>query len=371
MKSLKHGLVALALLLLSLICTPIKASELSYNRIIFFGDSLSDNGNLYNRLFGYVPESPPYYKGRFTNGETWAELVAAHFQKLYQVKSENYAVAGTTAVFHNPFDSYLPYTLGDEIDNFLVRWFFDDKDKNLYIIWIGGNDYIAGDSDVQQRTTTVIKSIQTNIETLIAHGGKQFLLMNLPDLAKSPAGKSSPNMQYISDLTTTHNKKLADLTITLKNKYPQINVQLFDVYSGFIELIQNPEKYNQLYQTQINNPHDACWKGGYRVRSMTDHQINELTAKIEAKLKAESHSQNSRSESSKKAIHEQAVKLANHVLNTPDLAVAYEVSTEAARGETACVNPQNYVFWDKMHPSAAVHTIFSARMIEFISQYFR
>ena len=254
-------------------------------------------------------------------------------------------MAGTTAVYHSPFDSYLPYTLTDEIDNFLLRWLFNDKDQNLYIIWIGGNDYIAGDSDIDARTSDVIKSIKNNVETLIQHGGKHFLLMNLPDLSKSPAGQSSVNRQNISDLTITHNKKLALLITELQNKHREINIHLFDVFTGFNELIQNPEKYNLLFQTKITNPFDACWRGGYRTRGLADDQQAELTAKIEAKLKQEGHLRRSNTLDTAKAQHAEAVTIADHILNTLDLAVAYDVSKQLAEGETACVNPENYVFW--------------------------
>ncbi len=43
----------------------VYAAQYPFNDLIFFGDSLSDNGNLYNRTFGYIPKSPPYYEGRF------------------------------------------------------------------------------------------------------------------------------------------------------------------------------------------------------------------------------------------------------------------------------------------------------------------
>jgi outer membrane lipase/esterase len=40
-----------------------------------FGDSLSDRGRLHDLTFGRVPKSPPYWKGRFSDGPVWAEHV--------------------------------------------------------------------------------------------------------------------------------------------------------------------------------------------------------------------------------------------------------------------------------------------------------
>ena len=44
-----------------------------WDDLILFGDSLTDTGNAY-RDWG-TPESPPYFGGRFTNGNVWLEGV--------------------------------------------------------------------------------------------------------------------------------------------------------------------------------------------------------------------------------------------------------------------------------------------------------
>ena len=46
--------------------------------IVVFGDSLSDNGNLYEIMKHQLPQSPPYYKGRFSNGPVWVEHLILH-----------------------------------------------------------------------------------------------------------------------------------------------------------------------------------------------------------------------------------------------------------------------------------------------------
>jgi outer membrane lipase/esterase len=47
----------------------------TYSRVVVFGDSLTDNGNLFRLTGGREPASPPYFQGRFSNGPTFVELL--------------------------------------------------------------------------------------------------------------------------------------------------------------------------------------------------------------------------------------------------------------------------------------------------------
>ena len=51
-----------------------KAQDFNFDNVISFGDSLSDNGNAFAISAGAVPP-PPYFNGRFSNGPTWVELL--------------------------------------------------------------------------------------------------------------------------------------------------------------------------------------------------------------------------------------------------------------------------------------------------------
>lgn len=51
------------------------ASAQTYGRLVVFGDSLSDNGNLYAASGNTAPASPPYFQGRFSNGPVFTELL--------------------------------------------------------------------------------------------------------------------------------------------------------------------------------------------------------------------------------------------------------------------------------------------------------
>ncbi len=53
-----------------------------FSRIVMFGDSLSDTGKMYGKMRGYLPSSPPYYQGRFSNGPVWLERLTQPFPGL-------------------------------------------------------------------------------------------------------------------------------------------------------------------------------------------------------------------------------------------------------------------------------------------------
>ena len=66
---------ALAALTLAAVSTAGAAGAQTYNRLVVFGDSLSDNGNLFAATGGTNPTSPPYFQGRFSNGPVFTELL--------------------------------------------------------------------------------------------------------------------------------------------------------------------------------------------------------------------------------------------------------------------------------------------------------
>ena len=47
------------------------------NNLLVFGDSLSDMGNAKNSVLN-VPDVPPYWQGRFSNGQVWIEYVSQY-----------------------------------------------------------------------------------------------------------------------------------------------------------------------------------------------------------------------------------------------------------------------------------------------------
>ncbi len=69
----RQYLVRICVLLTALFALSSVALAGSFDGVVVYGDSLSDNGNLYGAI-GFPP--PPYYMGRFSNGPVAAEYLA-------------------------------------------------------------------------------------------------------------------------------------------------------------------------------------------------------------------------------------------------------------------------------------------------------
>jgi phospholipase/lecithinase/hemolysin len=303
-------------------------TKIDYDKIVFFGDSLTDNGNLYKTFLSVMPKSPPYFEGQFSNGPVWSEKVAAYFQQQKNdLIYENEAVGGETVVWHNPFDGYLPYMLSQSIDDYYLKSGSEDRSHTLFIFWLGANDYLSGAENVDEITTNVSQKIQEVIENLIDNGGKNFLILNLPDMSKTPFGKSSPLAANLFALVTMHNEKLAQTITQLQRDHADVNIRSFDIFAFFNKLMNDVDSINQQYHTHITNTQNACWSGSY--------VPNE--------------------------------KLSHSVAHVPDLAIAYQVGESFRHDETACNNPDDYLFWDQVHPTTVVHEILAQAIVLHLS----
>jgi phospholipase/lecithinase/hemolysin len=81
---MKKQFVQAGFFLLPLIL-PIKANAANittFDQLYVFGDSLSDPGNLYNASGRTRPLSPPYNDGRFSNGPLWVETLGDKLNNL-------------------------------------------------------------------------------------------------------------------------------------------------------------------------------------------------------------------------------------------------------------------------------------------------
>jgi phospholipase/lecithinase/hemolysin len=361
-----HFLVATVIAMYSI--TMYAGQGHPFDNIIFFGDSLTDNGNLYGVDFGFLPKSPPYYQGRFSNATVWSDNIANYFYNKNHTSTINYAIGGESVVLHNPLGGYLPYTLTESIYSYLGHNVFNlHKEKTLFVIWIGANDYLSGPDHADELTTSVVDTIKAAIENLIYHGAMNFLIVNMPDLAKIPYCREEGINKAVSVLTALHNEKLSAAIANIQDSYKEVNIHLYDVNALFTTLLVTPDVLNAKYHTHISNTVTACWMGGYSLREARVNEemiYQQLVERMQSQLKLRLKLKAIRSAAEKNF---DAKEFAHHIATTPALREAYVTTERAAMGVTPCVDPDSRVFWDRVHPTAVVHNLLSNEITAFIN----
>jgi len=213
--------------------------------IVSFGDSLSDVGNDYIGSTGAVPQSPPYFQGRFSNGPIWLDYLAKDLGVPAPTASlaggSDYAFGGAQT---GPGSSNF---LGNPVPNIdtQIGWYFlghnTPSPNQLFTIWGGANDALFGSSPNPQ---TSVANIAQEVTMLANAGAKQFLIPNLPPLNLIPyaASLTAAQVQGLAQFTLGFNYLLG---LELPQLQQSLGVQIhsMDVNSLFNQIVANPAKY--------------------------------------------------------------------------------------------------------------------------------
>lgn len=260
------------LMVLVFACSAVNAASLK--NMVVFGDSLSDNGNLYEYMHHEIPQSPPYFNGRFSNGPVWVERLAeVYFPGQGASHLTDYAFGGA-GVSENPEDDDTLFTLKREIDSYLLAHQDRADSKSLFIVWIGANNYFAIPEDVEGSVALVNEGIKHSLQRLSAAGAKHILILNLPDLGKIPAARMFDAEAMLSNLAAHHNQALAVTVHDLQQNYKATAWLYYDVNELFNDMLTNPQHYG------FSNTQDTC----YTVD--VDEASSQSILKIARRLKA-------------------------------------------------------------------------------------
>ena len=226
-------------------CGALTTSAVTLNQIVVFGDSLSDNGNLYEYMHHQLPLSPPYYKGRFSNGPVWIELLT---QKYYPETANDhlldYAFGGSGVEGEDDEPDDTLFTLSREVDSYLFAHQDKASDQTLYAIWIGANNYFSLPDDFDYSINNVMWGIHSNIDHLISKGAKYILVMNLPNLGQVPIAKEMDAVDALTYCSTHHNQVLEENVTKWRKQYPDVKLILVDVSTDFADMIIHPDAHN-------------------------------------------------------------------------------------------------------------------------------
>lgn len=289
------------------------ASASGIDAIYAFGDSLTDAGNIYSAVG--IPASPPYYNGEFSNGPVWVEDLAASLGLPALTPSRlggtDYAYgSGETAPESFNISNVATDILGPtgqlaQYQQFLTSTGTSVDPNALYTIWIGSNDLVdiaaTDPGNAAADTATVVANIDTTINDLALMGAKNFMILTVPDLGKTPAASSEgPGAEaFLSSLS-------AGLDTTLVNGSAALSLPSLVSLAGTDGINLKVLNTYALLDSIILSP------ATYGLTNVTNECIS---------------------------------------TNPPD------ITGPAPLNYTECSNPNSYLFWDYEHPTAAGHAI--------------
>jgi phospholipase/lecithinase/hemolysin len=238
-----------------------------------FGDSLSDAGNFYLMSSLTSPLSPPYSRGRYSNGPTWAEQLAVRLRlpKLEPsiAHGTDYAIGGATTgttAAHTATDVDLP----SQYSNFVAATPVPVAGA-LYTLEIGANDMDAirttpgiTQAEAFAGADQVITNIIDFIKQIRAGGMTNLLLLNLPDESTQPASAhlTSPQAELLSNVDQYFNTNLFARVTTLATS-DKFNLWTLDLYTLNETIVTN---YLRLGFTNATAP---CWTGSFTANDGT------------------------------------------------------------------------------------------------------
>jgi outer membrane lipase/esterase len=240
------------------------ASAQTYGRLVVFGDSLSDNGNLY--AISGQPTSPPYFQGRFSNGPVFTELLGFNAGRYTAgapvTGSVNYAFGGartdSSASPPGMRNQLLAYTGAGGT--------FGASD--LVSVLGGANNIFQAvpAASVSSNPTGAIQpvalaaaaDINFIVNSVAGAGAGTILVTNLPNLALTPQfnqgafAAAAPLADYAG---TQFNGVLLNSLMTTAAARPGTNIILMDIYKIGATLAGNPGLFG------LTNAKDACFNG--------------------------------------------------------------------------------------------------------------
>jgi uncharacterized protein (TIGR03437 family) len=240
-------------------------AQIPFTQFVVFGDSLSDNGNLYigTSLLGIPTPGPPLYAtGEYTDGANsvpattgplglWIEQLATKMNlpvpQPFLKSGTNYAVASAhtgSDPGYSPTSLSVPY-ITDQLNLFLSANHTPPVNA-LYTFWGGADDILNGGS-----ATAAVSNIQANINTLAAAGAKYFLWVNLPPLGEVPENINTSSRASLDADSVAFNSAWTSAIAQLTAAHPGIAIVTVDAYALFQATLQNPSLYGY---TNVTSP---------------------------------------------------------------------------------------------------------------------
>ena len=201
---------------------------------------------------GIFPAPPTYAYGRQSNGPVWVEYLAADLK--LQNGLSNYAVVGALTKpasgfpTGNVWSETFPGLEGTDVASQVLDYLRDAggaaDPAALYIVEGGSNDFPR-----VQDPSVIIAHLLESMVTLESRGAKHIVVVNLPDIGKTPRvilgerlGLLPPGTAaYVSSVCALLNQALS---AALPNyTFPGVTVTVADTYGFINRVAANPATF--------------------------------------------------------------------------------------------------------------------------------
>lgn len=212
-------------------------------RVLVFGDSNVDTGNLF-QLTAQTSPAKPRWQGRESNGPLAVEYLALALNASLESHAVSGATTGTGNIitlvqpqFANKFEGIKESGLTEQVSHF-IQYGGTLRNSDLIIIWAGSNDLYEISFQKKDVLTQRIIEVGVNLEHVIGllheAGAHHMLIVN-----RTPRDLLGGS----NDLTGIElNKEIAKVvkhTSTLLGT----DIQLFDAYTTISDMMRNPSNY--------------------------------------------------------------------------------------------------------------------------------
>jgi phospholipase/lecithinase/hemolysin len=287
---------------------PTNAKIQDVDDLYVFGDSLSDIGNVYNlttipiigEFIPDLPPSPPYFDGRFTNGPTWVEILSQNLdaEKL---------TASTDLSLFGDFD-------GDTVD----------RSVNFA--------YGGAESKGNQGISAIFPDVLGQIEQFAEDSDRAGQAPDPEDLFVILAGAND----YLFDPNVTPEEVVDNLTTGIES-LSQSGAQNF-LISNLPDLGKIPGALNGQFSRSSQTLTDLS----DRHNNLLAQNLNDLDNSLPDDVNIVPLDVND---------------LFDRVVAGPQNFGLTNVTQSALTGDTIVANPNEYLFWDDIHPTATGHRL--------------
>ncbi len=276
----------------------------SFSDLVVFGDSLSDIGNVRVTTFGIAARAP-YFNGRLTNGPNYVDYLAP----LLGLGPPSHSLAGGLNYAYGGAtvrgDSAFIDSLITQKNDYLTASSGFADPAALYIALGGGNDVRNPATNV----LTAAADLVSIVSDLLSAGAQTIVVPNLPDLGLTP--EVTEFGQGAGTASTARSVLFnAALAAGLNGLEADDRIIQFDLFGSLNEIVADAASGGT--QFGITNVVDDCWEGGPSGFGLGD----------------------------------------------PLLGGSYP----------QCSNPDEYLFWDIVHPTSAAHEVLAEGLYQTLVQ---